>query len=119
MGFVLPRARVDQGLVVNEVIEAAPFQHQSQAFLQFARELGIPAENIDRRLPIGDEDRCFAHRHQPQESRAVIISAASSHTLRNWHAAGYAEVADWIIETAKRPVILMGGTSSVEKNLGL
>jgi len=119
IGFDPPRARFGHGLVVNERIDAVPFQHQSQAFLQFARKLGIPAENIDRRLPIGDEDRCFAHRHQPQESRAVIISPASSHPLRNWHAAGYAEVADWIIETAKRPVILMGGPSSFEKNLGL
>ncbi|HLS05607.1 MAG TPA: glycosyltransferase family 9 protein [Wenzhouxiangella sp.] len=119
IGFDLPRSRLGHGLVINERIDAIPFQHQSRAFLQFARHLGIPAENIDRRLPIDDEDRCFARRHQPQENHAVIISPASSHSLRNWHAAGYAEVADWIIEVAKRPVILMGGPSDFEKSLGL
>src|SRR5699024_5583497 len=35
-----------------------------------------------------------------------------------WHAAGYAAVADWVIEQTGRPVILMGGPGPAERALG-
>jgi heptosyltransferase I len=118
IGFDRARSRPGHGLVVNERIDAVPFQHQVDAFLEFARHLGIAVDDLDRRLPVPPQAREFARAHQPGAGRAVIISPASSHTRRNWHAEGYAAVADWVIERARRPVILMGGPGETERELG-
>jgi heptosyltransferase I len=117
IGFDRARSRNLHGMVVGERIEAVAFQHQVHAFLQFARHFGIDTDGIDRRLPIDEADRAFAVRHQPEAGHAVIISPASSHPGRNWHAEGYATVADWIVRRG-REVILMGGPSEAERALG-
>ncbi|WP_376696361.1 glycosyltransferase family 9 protein [Wenzhouxiangella sp. EGI_FJ10305] len=118
IGFDRARSRPGHGLVINERINAVPFQHQVDAFLEFARYLGLPTDGVDRHLPVPEQAREFARHHQPDADRAVIISPASSHTPRNWHPAGYAAVADWVIETTGRTVILMGGPGEMEKALG-
>lgn len=118
IGFDRSRSRIGHGLVTGERIDAVPFQHQVHAFLEFARYLGLPTGDVDRRLPVPDAARAFACEQQPEPGRAVIISPASSHTRRNWHAAGYAAVADWVIEETGRPVILMGGPGPAEQALG-
>lgn len=118
IGFDRERSREGHGLLINERIDAVAFQHQALAFLEFARHLGVSTENIDRKPPVSEADRAFARTHQPEPGHAVLISPASSHTARNWHAKGYAEVADWIIENTERPVILVGGPSAQEKELG-
>lgn len=118
IGFDHARSRPGHGLRINERIMSTPFEHQALALQGFARHLGITPEPSDRRLPVSDEDRAFARHHQPEVGRAVIISPSSSHAARNWHAEGYAEVADWIIENARRPVILAGGPAPAEQALG-
>jgi heptosyltransferase I len=118
IGFDRARSRDGHGLVINERIDAQPFQHQAEAFLEFARHLGLSTSGIDRRLPVPPEALEYASRHQPEHRHAVLISPASSHTGRNWNIAGYAEVADWIIERTARPVILTGGPSELERKLG-
>jgi heptosyltransferase I len=118
IGFDQARSRDGHGLVINERIASRPFQHQAEAFLEFARYLGLPADGIDRRVPLSDEAREFACRHQPEAGRAILISPASSHRQRNWTVEGYASVADWIIEHTCRPVILVGGPSKTEQELG-
>lgn len=118
IGFDRARARLGHGLVIGERIDAVPFQHQVDAFLEFARYLGVPTEGVDRRLPVPDEALAFAREQQPRPGRAVIISPASSHAPRNWHPEGYAAVADWVIEQTARPVILMGGPGETERALG-
>ncbi len=118
VGFDRARSRNGHALVVNERIAAQPFQHQAEAFLEFARYLGLSTEGADRRLPLPAEAEEFALRHQPESGHAVLISPASSHPARNWSIAGYAEVADWIIERSQRPVILVGGRSNTEREMG-
>jgi len=118
IGFDAGRAREGHGLVVGERIPAASFQHQAEALLSFARVLGADTEGVDRAPPVREEDREFAREHQPEPGRAVLISPCSSHAARNWSAAGYAEAADWVIETTGRPVILIGGPSQMEKRVG-
>lgn len=118
IGFDRARSRDGHGLVINERIDARPFQHQAEAFLEFARYLGHATSGIDRRLPLPPEAQEYAARHQPECRHAVLISPASSHSGRNWHVAGYAEIADWIIANTGRPVILTGGPSKVEQELG-
>lgn len=118
IGFDRPRSRPGHGLVIDERIDAVPSQHQVHAFLEFARYLDLATDGIDRRLPVPEHAWEFAREHQPQAGRAVIISPSSSHVRRNWHPAGYAAVADWVIEQTGRPVLLMGGPGEAEKALG-
>lgn len=118
IGFDRARSRPGHGLVINERIRSVPFQHQVDAFLEFARHLGLSTTDLDRRLPVPEEARKFAREQLPDAGRAVIISPASSHAGRNWNADGYAAVADWVVERTGRPVILMGGARESEQALG-
>lgn len=118
IGFDHQRSREGHGLVVNERIAACPFQHQALALRSFAEHLGLSADGADRALPVTEDGRAFARRHQPEARQAVLISPASSHPGRNWHAAGYAQVADWIVGQTGRAVILIGGPSQAERELG-
>ena len=118
IGFDSERSREGHGLAINERIAAVRRQHQALAFLEFARVLEAEPRPVDRRLPIPDEARAFARQHQPEAKRAVLISPASSHPRRNWHAAGYAAIADHLLGQQKRPVILVGGPSEGERDLG-
>ncbi len=118
IGFDRARSREGHGLVVNERIPAAHQQHQALALLSFAQHLGADCRDVDRALPVPADALDFALEHQPVAGRAVLISPASSHAGRNWHAQGYAEVADWIIGQTGRPVLLIGGPSRLEQALG-
>jgi len=118
IGFDKARSREGHGWVINEHIDAVPFQHQAQALLEFAKALDADCKSLDRRLPVAESARAFAVQHQPREKYAVLISPASSHSQRNWHADGYARVADHIQEHCERPVILVGGPSVQERQLG-
>lgn len=118
VGFDPARAREGHSLLINEHIPALAQQHQALALLSFAEHLGADCRNVDRRLPIPDQARDFAIQHQPEAGQAVLISPASSHAGRNWNAAGYAAVADWVLRERQRPVILVGGPSTTERELG-
>lgn len=119
IGFDPDRAREGHSLVINEHIPAAKQQHQALALLSFAQHLGADCQNVDRRLPVPADAEAFAREHQKNPRSAILISPASSHTGRNWRAEYYAKVADWIIENTGRPVILVGGPSQIERQLGL
>ncbi len=118
IGFDQERSREGHGWAINERIDAVPFQHQALAFLEFARALDADCDRVDRRLPVSDSARDFAVQHQPVAKTTVLISPASSHPTRNWHARGYARVADHIQKNCARPVILVGGPSPKERQLG-
>lgn len=118
IGFDQARSREGHGWAINERIDTVPFQHQALAFLEFARALDANCDRVDRRLPVPDSVRDFAVQHQPEAKKAVLISPASSHPGRNWHARGYARVADHVQMNCRRPVILVGGPSSKERQLG-
>jgi heptosyltransferase I len=119
VGFDRTRAREGHGLVVSERIAEVPFQHQALAFLEFAHHLGVDTYHASRRLPEpGQAAQAYARKHQPHTGQAVLISPASSHSRRNWHAEGYATVADWVVRETGRPVILIGGPSAQERDLG-
>ncbi|MFW5815420.1 MAG: glycosyltransferase family 9 protein [Wenzhouxiangella sp.] len=118
IGFDRARSREGHGLVIGERIAASPFQHQALALRSFAQHLGLDTQGVERALPVSEAGRAFALKHQPEARRAVLISPASSHRGRNWHPAGYAQVADWIVQQTGRPVILVGGPSEAERVLG-
>lgn len=122
VGFGGTHAPEGHGLFVSESIRLMDQTHQAEALFAFAPYLlsapELRLDQVDRGLPIPDEARAFAQTHQPEPKQAVLVSPCSSHSLRNWSAAGYAEVCDWVIEQKKRPVILIGGPSEAEQAMG-
>ena len=118
IGFDRARGREGHSFVINQRIPAEPFQHQAEALLEFARALDAEPLAEDRAPPVAKADREFARKHQPEARRAVLISPCSSHPGRNWSAAGYAAVADWVMRSLGRPVVLIGGPSPIERAMG-
>lgn len=122
VGFGGTWAREGHSMVVNETTEISPTAHQAEAIFEFAKQVTqqstLALSEIDRGLPIQSKAMDFACQHQPKANEAVLISPCSSHPLRNWNAKGYATVADWIVSKTRRPVILVGGPSNAEKEMG-
>lgn len=118
IGFDRDRSREGHGLVINERIRPRAFQHQAEAFLEFARVLGVEPGQPNRAPPIPPRALEFAQRHLPRTNQAVLISPCSSHPLRNWKTECYAAVADWVIRETGRPVVLTGGKSAAERETG-
>lgn len=116
IGWDKARSREGHSLVINERIRPVAGQHQVQGFLEFARHLGVPAQEPVWDLPVPAEAHAFAEREMP--AGAVVISPCSSHPCRNWHVAGYARIADWIIANTGRPVVLTGGPTDIEHETG-
>ncbi|MGY6587318.1 MAG: glycosyltransferase family 9 protein [Wenzhouxiangella sp.] len=117
LGFDRARSREGHGWLLNHRIAAVSQQHQADAFLEFARFFELETDGINPAPPIPQSAQAFAREHQPEPGQAVLISPASSHAGRNWNAAAYAALADWVHAELKRPVILIGGPSARERTL--
>ncbi len=114
LGWDRDRSRDLHRLFVNHRIPAARQQHQAQAFLSFARALGLDAQQPVWDFPVSEEGRTFAQRYVDDTAGTLLISPCSSHPLRNWSVESYARVADYAIETLGMQVILSGGPSRLE-----
>jgi len=117
LGWDSSRSRDFHGLFVNHRVPAAVRQHQTQGFLSFARSLGLAADQPRWDLPVTDEGIAFADKYLDKSKKTLLISACSSHVLRNWTASGYAAVADFAIEQLGMQVVLSGGPSDLEKRM--
>ena len=120
LGFDRPRAREGQWLVTNARIEPREREHVLDSFFGFARWFGIEARDLRWDLPLPDEAVEYARRLIPQDAaaaRTLVISPCSSHALRNWHARGYAAIADHAVRAHGLQVILCGGPSDIERDM--
>lgn len=117
VGWDKARSRDMHQRFVRERVAAVPFQHQVQGFLEFARALGLPADQPTWNLPISDEALAWAEERLPADGPVLLISPCSSHPLRNWRAGHYAEVADYAAARADMHVVLSGGPSSLEREV--
>lgn len=118
IGYDRHRARDGHGLFISERIEAARGQHVQDAMRSFLTPLGVPATPARWDIPISDEAHAFAESHLPGEQPTLLISPCSSHVLRNWHAEGYARVADYVQQRHDYRVVLCGGPSALERDMG-
>ncbi|MES1930734.1 lipopolysaccharide biosynthesis protein [Salinisphaera dokdonensis CL-ES53] len=119
IGFDARRARDAQRLFVRERIPAVASRHVVDGFLAFAAELGATEPVMDWRVPIADDDRAKARELIGDDRRDILfISPCSSHTRRNWLAERYAAVADHAIREHDMRVVLVGGPSDLEKQIG-
>ena len=118
IGWDRARSRDRHHWFIRESIESVPFQHQVQGFLSFARALGIEAIEPRWDLPVSESARAWARQQLGEDSLTLVISPCSSHPLRNWAAERYARVATHAIGDLGMRVVLAGGPSPLEREMG-
>jgi heptosyltransferase I len=114
LGWDKRRSRDLHQLFINHSVPAALMQHQVDGFLSFGKTLGLQPGPPQWNLPLTQKARAFAQSHVQAGKPLLVISACSSHALRNWRAEAYAQVADYAIERYGFQVILSGGPASIE-----
>jgi len=103
---------------INQSVQYTPEQHQVDAFLEFARVLGIPTGPPEWNLPVSAENISWAKQILGDGPPILMISPCSSHPLRNWQARRFATVADYAISELQMRVVLTGGPSALELTTG-
>ena len=94
LGFDRERARELQWLFTTDRIHAAGDQHVLDGLFGFAEALGVHDRQLRWDVPLPDAARAYGERLAPANRPTLVISACSSHPLRNWRAEHYAVVAD-------------------------
>lgn len=116
IGYDKRRSKELHSCVINERIKYLDQQHVLDGFIQFAHAIDVSVTDYQWFFSLREADHAYAEnivQHKP----SVIISHSSSHPLRNWHAEGYAQVADYLTDRYRAQVILCGGRSSREKKM--
>lgn len=118
LGFDRARARDLNWLVTNERIAPHPVQHVQDQYLEFVEHLGMEPEPVEWRVPVSDDDRAAQRAFFGELDRpACAVIVGTSKPAKNWTAAGYARVLDAMAsDFGMRPVIV-GGPSSVEREM--
>ena len=118
LGYDRTRSKDLHSFFIRQHIKPMPQQHVLDSFFSFIEHIGLPHRDMRWEYSIPDEAYQFAKRHLADGRFKVIISPCSSHPLRNWRAERYAAVADHAIRTLDAQVILCGGSSKVELQMG-
>ncbi len=119
IGFDRARARDFQWLFTNRRIRPRQREHVLESFWGFSEALGIAERRLEWNIPIPAEARDYAKRLIPDEQPTLLISPCSSHALRNWRAEYYALLADHAARRFGMRVILCGGPTPIEREMGV
>ena len=117
LGFDKARARELQWLFTNQRIAPRQREHVLDSFMGFADALGIADKQLRWDIPLPSPALAYAEHLIPDKQPTLVISACSSHTLRNWMPERYAAVADHAFDKHGMRVILAGGPSTVERDM--
>jgi heptosyltransferase I len=118
VGFDRARAREMQWLFTDARIEPHRQQHVLDSFFGFAEALGVSERVLRWDLPLPSDALDYAAGLIADARPTLVVSPCSSHTLRNWSAERYASVASHAMHRHGMRVILAGGPSIVEKEMG-
>ena len=118
IGFDRARARELQWLFTNHRIAARSREHVMDSFFGFAEALGVKERVVSWDIPLPPDAREYAQKLIPDARPTLVISPCSSHSLRNWRAERYAEVADYAAHQHGMRVILCGGPTPLERKVG-
>ena len=118
LGFDRARARELQWLFTNARIAPRTREHVLDSFFGFLVALGIKDRLVEWNIPLPENARAYADQLIPDAQPTLVISPCSSHTLRNWRAERYAAVADYAARRHHMRVILCGGPSALEVEMG-
>ncbi|MCP5338834.1 MAG: glycosyltransferase family 9 protein [Sinobacteraceae bacterium] len=124
IGFDRARARELQWLFTDEQVAPRQREHVLDSFLGFATALGVEPQPLRWDLPLPPDALAYARalvpetpQENPAASGTLVISACSSHALRNWSAARYAAVARHAVQRHGMRVILSGGPAALEREM--
>jgi heptosyltransferase I len=117
LGFDKTRARELQWLFTNRRIAARSREHVLDSFMGFADALGLPRRAPRWDIPLAAAAMTYANDLVHDRQPTLLISACSSHALRNWLPERYAAIADHAVSRHGMRVILCGGPSSIERDM--
>jgi len=115
LGFDRARARELQWLFTNARIAPRVHEHVLDSYFGFTEALGIRARRLEWNLPLPAAASEYAARLVPDGRATLVISACSSHPLRNWSPERYAAVARHAARRHGMRVILAGAPSDAER----
>jgi heptosyltransferase I len=118
LGFDRARALDLQWLFTNRRIAPRRREHVLDSFMGFLDALGITQHPAVWDLPLPADALAYARAVIPDTRPTLVVSACSSHSLRNWHPRGYAEVCDHAARRWNMRVILCGGPGTIERRMG-
>jgi len=118
LGFDRARARELQWWFTNARIAPAAAEHVLDSFMGFARACGIEPAAPRWDLGIPKDALEYARGIVTDDRPTLVISPCSSHTARNWPAERYAAVADYAAHVHHMRIVLVGGRSAVETEMG-
>ena len=118
LGFDRARARELQWLFTNRSIPAQRNQHVLDGLFGFADYFGLHEHVLRWDIPLPGSALAYAQDVIPDTQPTLMISPCSSHVLRNWRAEYYAEVADFASSQLGMRVLICGGPSALEKEMG-
>ena len=118
LGFDRARARELQWLFTNRRIAPRRRQHVLDSFMGFLDALGITQHLPVWNLPLPPDALAYARAVVPDTQPTLLVSACSSHTLRNWAPEGYARVCDHAARRWNMRVVLCGGPGAIERRMG-
>jgi heptosyltransferase I len=116
IGYDRARAKDLHGLVINERIPARTGEHVLDAIGSFCEPLGLKQTDVRWDIPIPDQAHAWAADTLPGDMPTLMVSPTSSHALRNWEPARYAQVMDHAAAKGWR-VALVGGPSALERSM--
>ena len=117
IGYDPARSKDLHGLFINRRIAARRGEHVLDAMASFLEPLGLRQTQTCWDIPIPASAHEFADRHLPGNAQTLLVSACSSHALRNWLPQRYAAVIDHAASRGWR-VALCGGPSRLERDMG-
>jgi heptosyltransferase I len=118
LGFDKPRARELQWLFTNRRVAERSREHVLDSFQGFADALGVPPQAPRWDIPVPPPTvMAYADQLIPDKQPTLLISACSSHALRNWLPERYAAVAEHAFDQHGMRVILCGGPSGIERQM--
>jgi heptosyltransferase I len=121
LGFDRTRSRDYQRFFITHQISGNPRVHVLDSFFQFLQALGIAERVLRWDIPISDAARAFCTQHVPVDRRILVINPCANvrwRNWRNWNVEGYAAVADYATGNLDLQVVLTGGPSRLEHELG-
>jgi heptosyltransferase I len=118
IGFDRARARELQWLFTTHRIAARSREHVLDSLFGFAERLGIRQRSMRWDIPLPPAALEYAARVIPDQQPTLVLSPCSSHELRNWSADGYAAVADHAAARHGMRVLICGGRSDLEMQVG-
>jgi len=116
IGFDKQRAKEGQWLFTHQKIVPQKNPHVLDGFMAFAQRIGVKTSVPNWLMPIAAQDKHWVSKQLLTQKPIAVISPAASKAERNWHAQGYASIADYLIKKGFY-VVLCGGPTAMEKQL--